>query len=148
MTDSTFTAIADMLKPLSTQKELEAVINVKQGTLGSLRFSGTGPRFLKLGGNVLYPKETVIAYLQQCSDMPVDVPPVLTALADTLTPICLPGDLTQRCRFSQAYLRKVRRQLRPIKIGRAWKYSREQVIEFMRDHLYQSNSEYESKVTQ
>lgn len=63
MADETFQSLADMLKPMNTTKDL-AKCGISEGTLAYWRSQGIGPRFVKVGRHVLYPREEVIAYMK------------------------------------------------------------------------------------
>lgn len=55
-----FAALDAMLKPMNTTKDV-AACGIPEGTLAYWRFIGKGPRFVKIGRMVMYPKEEVVA---------------------------------------------------------------------------------------
>lgn len=57
-------ALAAMLKPVNTTKDV-AACGIPEGTLAYWRFRGIGPRFVKIGRIVLYPKEEVVACFRE-----------------------------------------------------------------------------------
>lgn len=58
-----FASLEAMLKPMNTTKDV-ADCGIPEGTLAYWRSMGIGPRFVKAGRSVLYPKEEVIAYFR------------------------------------------------------------------------------------
>ena len=58
-----FDALERSLKPMNTDKDVAAT-GISEGTLGYWRSMGVGPKFVKVGCTVLYPKETVPAYFR------------------------------------------------------------------------------------
>lgn len=58
-----FDALEDALKPMNTPKDISAT-GISEGTLGYWRSMGVGPKFVKVGRSVLYPKETVLDYFR------------------------------------------------------------------------------------
>lgn len=69
--DTTFAALAEVLKPMNTTKDIADRCGIKEGTLAYWRGVGIGPKFVKVGRTVMYPKEQMIAYfkkhLYQCT---------------------------------------------------------------------------------
>ncbi|KFI50588.1 helix-turn-helix transcriptional regulator [Bifidobacterium callitrichos] len=58
-----FHSLRDTLKPMNTTKDV-AGIGIAEGTLAYWRSTGIGPKFVKVGRTVLYPRETLIAYFR------------------------------------------------------------------------------------
>ena len=56
-----FGALHDSLKPMNTAKDV-ADIGISEGTLAYWRSMGIGPKVVKVGRTVLYPREALIAY--------------------------------------------------------------------------------------
>lgn len=52
-----------MMPELLTSKEVARMLRVSESTLSRWRDSGTGPRFLTLGGIIRYTHEDVARYL-------------------------------------------------------------------------------------
>ena len=64
MTNSdTFDSLNDLLKPMNTVKDV-ARIGINETTLAYWRHNGLGPKYVKAGRIVLYPKEEIITYLR------------------------------------------------------------------------------------
>ena len=59
-----FSALERSLKPMNTTKDIAAT-GISEGTLGYWRSMGIGPKFVKVGRVVMYPKEQMIAYFAQ-----------------------------------------------------------------------------------
>lgn len=57
-----FAALAAALKPMNTTKDIADNCGIKEGTLAYWRSAGIGPKFVKVGRTVMYPKEQMIAY--------------------------------------------------------------------------------------
>ena len=55
-----FAALAAALKP-----DIADNCGIKEGTLAYWRSAGIGPKFVKVGRIVMYPKEQMIAYFAQ-----------------------------------------------------------------------------------
>ena len=53
------------LKPMNTTKDIADNCGIKEGTLAYWRSAGIGPKFVKVGRIVMYPKEQMIAYFAQ-----------------------------------------------------------------------------------
>lgn len=70
-----FSALERSLKPMNTTKDIAAT-GISEGTLGYWRSMGVGPKFVKVGRTVLYPKETILDYFRthvyQCAGDVVD----------------------------------------------------------------------------
>lgn len=62
--DTTFAALAEVLKPMNTTKDIADRCGIKEGTLAYWRGAGIGPKFVKVGRTVMYPKEQMIAYFR------------------------------------------------------------------------------------
>lgn len=60
-----FAALAAALKPMNTTKDIADNCGIKEGTLAYWRSAGIGPKFVKVGRIVMYPKEQMIAYFAQ-----------------------------------------------------------------------------------
>lgn len=60
-----FAALAAALKPMNTTKDIADNCGIKEGTLAYWRSAGIGPKFVKVGRVVMYPKEQMIAYFAQ-----------------------------------------------------------------------------------
>lgn len=60
-----FAALAAALKPMNTTKDIADNCGIKEGTLAYWRSAGIGPKFVKVGRTVMYPKEQMIAYFAQ-----------------------------------------------------------------------------------
>lgn len=58
-----FSALERSLKPMNTTKDI-AAMGISEGTLGYWRSMGVGPKFVKVGRTVLYPKETILDYFR------------------------------------------------------------------------------------
>ncbi|AUD86779.1 helix-turn-helix transcriptional regulator [Bifidobacterium breve] len=58
-----FSALERSLKPMNTTKDIAAT-GISEGTLGYWRSMGIGPKFVKVGRTVLYPKETILDYFR------------------------------------------------------------------------------------
>lgn len=58
-----FDSLQDTLKPMNTTKDVAAT-GISEGTLGYWRSMGIGPKFVKVGRSVLYPKETILEYFR------------------------------------------------------------------------------------
>ena len=58
-----FSAPERSLKPMNTTKDIAAT-GISEGTLGYWRSMGIGPKFVKVGRTVLYPKETILDYFR------------------------------------------------------------------------------------
>ncbi|MCH9275657.1 hypothetical protein JS533_005135 [Bifidobacterium amazonense] len=58
-----FDSLEASLKPMNTPKDVSAT-GISEGTLGYWRSMGIGPKFVKVGRTVLYPKETVLDYFR------------------------------------------------------------------------------------
>ena len=58
-----FSALERSLKPMNTTKDIAAT-GISEGTLGYWRSMGVGPKFVKVGRTVLYPKETILEYFR------------------------------------------------------------------------------------
>ena len=69
--DTTFAALAEVLKPMNTPKDIADRCGIKESTLAHWRSDGIGPKFVKVGRTVMYPKEPMIEYfrdhLYQCT---------------------------------------------------------------------------------
>lgn len=52
-----FAALAAALKPMNTTKDIADNCGIKEGTLAYWRSAGIGPKFVKVGRIVMYPKE-------------------------------------------------------------------------------------------
>lgn len=70
-----FSALERSLKPMNTTKDIDAT-GISEGTLGYWRSMGVGPKFVKVGRTVFYPKETILDYFRthvyQCAGDVVD----------------------------------------------------------------------------
>ena len=66
-----FAALAAALKPMNTTKDIADRGGIKESTLAHWRSDGIGPKFVKVGRTVMYPKEPMIEYfrdhLYQCT---------------------------------------------------------------------------------
>lgn len=60
-----FAALAAALKPMNTTKDIADNCGIKEGTLAYWRSAGIGPKFVKVGRIVMYPKEPMIAYFKE-----------------------------------------------------------------------------------
>ncbi len=60
-----FAALAAALKLMNTTKDIADNCGIKEGTLAYWRSAGIGPKFVKVGRIVMYPKEQMIAYFAQ-----------------------------------------------------------------------------------
>lgn len=60
-----FAALAAALKPMNITKDIADNCGIKEGTLAYWRSAGIGPKFVKVGRTVMYPKEQMIAYFAQ-----------------------------------------------------------------------------------
>ena len=67
-----------MSPPYLTQVELAARWRISPGTLERWRWAGEGPRFLKLGGRVVYRIADIEAFEQQQLRTRTDLPANLT----------------------------------------------------------------------
>ena len=47
--DTTFAALAEVLKPMNTTKDIADRCGIKEGTLAYWRGAGIGPKFVKVG---------------------------------------------------------------------------------------------------
>ena len=65
MTLSARPRTAAALKPMNTTKDIADNCGIKEGTLAYWRSAGIGPKFVKVGRIVMYPKEQMIAYFAQ-----------------------------------------------------------------------------------
>lgn len=69
--DTTFAALAEVLKPMNTTKDIADRCGIKESALAHWRSDGIGPKFVKVGRTVMYPKEPMIEYfrdhLYQCT---------------------------------------------------------------------------------
>ena len=63
--DTTFAALAEVLKPMNTTKDIADRCGIKEGTLAYWRGAGIGPKGVKVGRTVMYPKEPMIAYFKE-----------------------------------------------------------------------------------
>lgn len=63
--EEVFAALAAALKPMSTTKDIADNCGIKEGTLAYWRSAGIGPKFVKVGRTVMYPKEQMIAYFKE-----------------------------------------------------------------------------------
>lgn len=63
--DTTFAALAEVLKPMNTTKDIADRCGIKESTLAYWRGAGIGPKFVKVGRTVMYPKEPMIAYFKE-----------------------------------------------------------------------------------
>jgi predicted DNA-binding transcriptional regulator AlpA len=52
---------------LLLEKEAAAYLRLKPGTLAKYRGEGSGPKFAKLGGRIVYAKENIDAWVSQCT---------------------------------------------------------------------------------
>lgn len=60
-----FAEFAANLKPMNTPGEVAELSGIKIGTLARWRSMGVGPRFIKIGRTVHYPKEEIIRCLSE-----------------------------------------------------------------------------------
>lgn len=69
--DGAFASLAAALKPMNTTKDIADRYGIKESTLAHWRSDGIGPKFVKVGRTVMYPKEPMIEYfrdhLYQCT---------------------------------------------------------------------------------
>ena len=63
--EEVFAALAAALKPMNTTKDIADNCGIKEGTLAYWRSAGIGPKFVKVGRIVMYPKEQMIAYIKE-----------------------------------------------------------------------------------
>lgn len=63
--DTTFAALAEVLKPMNTTKDIADRCDIKEGTLAYWHDAGIGPKFVKVGRTVMDPKEPMIAYFKE-----------------------------------------------------------------------------------
>lgn len=59
----TFTALERMLKPMNSTKDISEC-GIPESTLAYWRGQGIGPRFVKVGRIVMYPREEVMSYFR------------------------------------------------------------------------------------
>jgi predicted DNA-binding transcriptional regulator AlpA len=52
---------------LLTAEEAAEFLRLRPATLAKYRSEGGGPNFTKLGGRVVYPKQALDAWVQQCT---------------------------------------------------------------------------------
>jgi predicted DNA-binding transcriptional regulator AlpA len=52
---------------LLLEREAAAYLRLKPGTLAKYRGEGSGPKFAKLGGRIVYAKENIDAWISQCT---------------------------------------------------------------------------------
>lgn len=62
---SDLAALEDALPPMATPKALSAVSGIPEGTLAYWRSVGIGPKFVKAGRAVLYPRDAVVAFMRK-----------------------------------------------------------------------------------
>lgn len=62
--ESAFEEIVSQLPPLVTPKMFEEKFDVPVNTQNDWRSKGRGPKFLKVGRTVYYPREDVLAWLK------------------------------------------------------------------------------------
>lgn len=60
-----FAALAAALKPMNTTKDSRTTAASREAALAYWRSAGIGPKFVKVGRIVMYPKEQMIAYFAQ-----------------------------------------------------------------------------------
>ena len=63
-------AEAKSLPELLTTEEVSDVLKVKVGTLGTWRYKGIGPNYLKVCGVVLYKKSDISKFLEGSAEQP------------------------------------------------------------------------------
>lgn len=61
--DGAFASLAAALKPMNTTKDIADRCGIKESTLAHWRSDGIGPKFVKVGRTVMYPKEPMIEIL-------------------------------------------------------------------------------------
>lgn len=59
-----FAALEAVLKPMNTPKDV-AECGITERTLAYWRTMGLGPKFVKVGRSVLYPKEELVSYFRE-----------------------------------------------------------------------------------
>lgn len=62
--ENPFDSVKKSLKPMNSPSEVAKASGICEGTLSSWRCSGRGPKFVKVGKSVLYPREEVLSYLK------------------------------------------------------------------------------------
>lgn len=63
--DTTFASLEAALKPMNTTKDIAENCGINENTLAYWRSMGIGPKFVKIGRTVMYPKEQMISYFRQ-----------------------------------------------------------------------------------
>ncbi len=63
MCDDVFAALEAALKPMNTTKDV-AECGITERTLAYWRTKGLGPKYVKVGRTVLYPKEELVSYFR------------------------------------------------------------------------------------
>lgn len=63
--DTTFASLAAALKPMNTTKDIADNCGIKENTLAYWRSMGIGPKFVKVGRTVMYPKEPMLDYFRE-----------------------------------------------------------------------------------
>lgn len=58
-----FTALEESLKPMNTPKDF-ATSGIAEDTLAYWRSQGIGPKWVKIGRTVVYPKECILSYMR------------------------------------------------------------------------------------
>ena len=59
-----FASLEAALKPMNSPKDIADNAGVNENTLAYWRSTGIGPRFVKVGRRVLYPREEFIDYMR------------------------------------------------------------------------------------
>lgn len=62
--DDLFDSVERELKPLNTTKDIHDIIGIPESTLSEWRGAGVGPRWVKIGRRVMYPREEIILCLR------------------------------------------------------------------------------------
>lgn len=64
MCDDVFAALEAALKPMNTTKDV-AECGITERTLAYWRTTGLGPKYVKVGRTVLYPKEELVSHFRE-----------------------------------------------------------------------------------
>lgn len=63
--DRAFASLEAVLKPMNTTKDIAVNCGIKEGTLAYWRSAGIGPKFVRVGRVVMYPKEPMLDYFRR-----------------------------------------------------------------------------------
>lgn len=60
-----FASLEDALLPLNSARQFAELSGLGESTLSEWRTQHTGPAYVKIGRRVFYPKEAILAYLNE-----------------------------------------------------------------------------------